>query len=523
MNSSASQPILIFLAVFVLLYIFIFYGLRSWFRRASLDIGSVALSVSQIPILIIAVLSFVKIVLAQLESIPALVWVQRGLTALIFITATYWVAQLLSQVLVYTLKQIAQTSEAQWDDVIVPILESSLPIVVYLFGSALSLQALGIDLTGVWVAVGGAAFILGFALKDILADFFSGLVLLMDTPFRFGDVISLPDGTKSVIKRVGLRVTNLYVFDQHCELYIPNSVFHGQSILNLSRPTSHYYYTLNLPVKSDADPTLVIKLMEAVILAHPDTLGKIDQKVEFIDQFYGVSGDPLKAEQKREAGRLRLLAEKKLNTQLMNIEQALDSLSAQVSQFEKGGLDFDETRRIQGDFLDICQMIGMDLISSRMTKQRRAFLLEEIREMAAKEKLIGLVREWYGFWLKDPDLLQEDHDILPQQWEQKIEFLKRKLNRLSRKFSNPSADETRLDDAVIQVSNWMRENFKTTRNEWQEPKIWLSEVREGMSKNFSIKFYVDDITLEHFERGNRVESEVNRELSWQLRRAYLSL
>jgi MscS family membrane protein len=69
---------------------------------------------------------------------------------------------------------------------------------------------------------------------------------------------------------------------------------------------------------------------------------------------------------------------------------------------------------------------------------------------------------------------------------------------------------------------WMQENFKTTRNEWQEPKIWVSEIQQA-ERNFSVKFYVDDITLEHCERGVRIKSEVNRELTWQLRRSYLSL
>jgi MscS family membrane protein len=68
----------------------------------------------------------------------------------------------------------------------------------------------------------------------------------------------------------------------------------------------------------------------------------------------------------------------------------------------------------------------------------------------------------------------------------------------------------------------MQENFKTTRNEWQEPKVWVSEIQQT-ERNFSVKFYVDDITLEHCERGVRIMSEVNRELTWQLRRSYLSL
>jgi MscS family membrane protein len=153
------------------------------------------------------------------------------------------------------------------------------------------------------------------------------------------------------------------------------------------------------------------------------------------------------------------------------------------------------------------------------SRKQRSFL----EESRSEERLIGLVRQWYQCWLKDPDLLQEDHFILPKQWEQKLEFLKRKMSRLFRKLANPAVDDSRLDDAVKNVSSWMRENFKTTRNEWQEPKVWLSDVLEGMNKNFSVKFYVDDITLEHCERGNRVESEIKRELAWQLRRAYLSL
>uniref|UniRef100_UPI001930DD9C mechanosensitive ion channel domain-containing protein n=1 Tax=Kamptonema formosum TaxID=331992 RepID=UPI001930DD9C len=62
-------------------------------------------------------------------------------------------------------------------------------------------QQLGFDLSGLLVTIGGAAFVLGFALKDILANFFSGLVLLIDTPFSFGDVVALSDGSRAVIKK----------------------------------------------------------------------------------------------------------------------------------------------------------------------------------------------------------------------------------------------------------------------------------------------------------------------------------
>jgi MscS family membrane protein len=513
------QAVLVSCVVVALLYVLVFYVLRSLFRRTSFELGSVALRVSEIPALVVAVLGILDLfVLPVLTTVPGIIWIQRVLTAAIVVVATYWVAQLLIQVVVYYLKEFSERSEAQWDDVLVPILETSVPILIYILGGSIALQAIGLNLTGLWVALGGAAFILGFALKDILSDFFSGLVLLIDTPFRFGDVVTLEDGTQTVIRQIGLRVTNLYVFNQHCELYVPNSVLHGQKILNMSRPTAHYYYTLTLPVKNDADPTQVGRLLEAVTLAHPDTLGDIDLKLQYLEQYYGCSGDPAKADQKRDAGRARLMAERALNLQLMKVEDGFDRLAEKIRQLEKSGLDGNEIREIQTDFVELCQLIGMEPTVNWSRKQRS--FLEESR---SEERLIGLVRQWYQCWLKDPDLLQEDHFILPKQWEQKLEFLKRKMSRLFRKLANPAVDDSRLDDAVKNVSSWMRENFKTTRNEWQEPKVWLSDVLEGMNKNFSVKFYVDDITLEHCERGNRVESEIKRELAWQLRRAYLSL
>ena len=46
---------------------------------------------------------------------------------------------------------------------------------------------------------------IGFAIKDILANFFSGIVLLIDTPFQFGDVLRLEDGSLGMLKKIGVR------------------------------------------------------------------------------------------------------------------------------------------------------------------------------------------------------------------------------------------------------------------------------------------------------------------------------
>jgi MscS family membrane protein len=508
--------------IIIVSYIFIFYILRLWFRQFRSDAAVVALKVSKIPALIISIILILKLFLVSLGKNELLVWIQRSFSAIIIITVTFWLVRFVTEVVVYYLREFAEKSEAQWDDVIVPLLQNTLPVIIYLAGGLLSLQALGVNLTGLWVALGGVAFILGFALQDILGNFFAGLVLLIDAPFRFGDVVTLGDANPAIIKKVGLRLTTLYVIDKHCDLYVPNNSIQSQSILNLSRPTSHYYYTLSFPVKSDADPARVIELMESVILAHPDTLGNVDLKIQVLDEYFGMSDDPKKAAKKREAGHLRLLSEKKVNALLGQVEKAFDALSETINNMEDGGLDKGEIKNLQRDFMDICRMIGMDVQSDRSSRSKRVWLEESSQAVTGDEMLIGLIRRWYKSWLNDPDLLHEDRILLPKYWEQKINLLKIKINKLFVKVSKTSSDDTRLDDGMTSLRTWMQENFKTTRNEWQEPKVWVSEIQQA-ERNFSVKFYVDDITLEHYERGVRIKSEVNRELTWQLRRAYLSL
>jgi MscS family membrane protein len=128
--------------------------------------------------------------------------------------------------------------------------------------------------------------------------------------------------------------------------------------------------------------------------------------------------------------------------------------------------------------------------------------------------MIHSVRTWYDAWLKDPNLVREDREFLPEQWEQKIGLLKKRLSRFYRTLLNPEGQETRLDDYIEEIEFWLRDSFKSSRNEWQFPKVWIAD-------DYTVRFYIDDITLENGQRGLRIQSEVHRELIWHLRQSYL--
>lgn len=221
-----------------LLYALLFYGLRSLFRDFEKDIALVTLNVSGIPLLVIFILVSLKFTLRNVAFLAVSAWDERIIEAGIVLCVSYWLSQLFVEVIAYYLKEYAQQTEAMWDDVLIPLLEGVIPIVIYLVGGFFLLRSFGVDLTGIWVTLGGATFVIGFAVKDILANFFSGLVLLIDTPFQFGDVVRLENGSIAVLQKIGIRVTQLDLFDNHSEIYIPNSNLQSQNIVNLSRPTT---------------------------------------------------------------------------------------------------------------------------------------------------------------------------------------------------------------------------------------------------------------------------------------------
>ncbi|MGD1913888.1 MAG: mechanosensitive ion channel family protein [Rivularia sp. (in: cyanobacteria)] len=513
--------------IIFVLYVLTFAILPVWFRRFSSDVAITTLRISRKPALLLTLFIGLKVSLSKLELADFEAWIDKTLSAVIIVIATYGISQLFTQVIIYYLKIYAEKSEAMWDDVLIPLLETILPIIIYVMGGSLLLESIGVNVAGLWVAIGGASFILGFAFKDSLANFLSGLVLLIDTPFQFGDIITLGNGERAIIKKIGLRVTHLYIVNDHSDMYLPNATFEKQAIINLTRPTPHYYDQIEIQTLSTADPSQVVQLMENVILAHPDTMGQIDKKIDVLEQFYGFSKPGTREEQKKQSGLERLIAEKELNHKLRELEEAFENLSTKISQFEDEGLDESEIKFIRHDYLEICQMIGLVInTDGKIGWRKKVFLEEGSLAKAGEQSLIGLVRAWYAFWLKDPDLLREDQKLLPEEWEQKIELLKRKMNRILFKVNNLSTDETRLDDTLKSIVIWLQERFKRSRTEWQDPKIWVDKIKVSgggdPQKVFLIKFFVDDIKLEHCERGNRVKNELYREMMWHLRNAYLA-
>lgn len=152
-------------------------------------------------------------------------------------------------------------------DAIAQLLRISVIITAFL----VALQSLGFNISAVLAFGGIGGIAVGFAAKDLLANFFGGLMIYLDRPFAVGDWVRSPDrDIEGTVERIGWRLTILRTFDKR-PLYIPNSIIATIAVENPSR-MSHRRIRETIGVRYDDLEKLpaIVEDVKNMLLAHPD-------------------------------------------------------------------------------------------------------------------------------------------------------------------------------------------------------------------------------------------------------------
>ena len=106
------------------------------------------------------------------------------------------------------------------------------------------LQNLGFSISGVLAFGGIGGIAIGFAARDLLANFFGAIMIYWDRPFAVGDWIRSPDREiEGTVEDIGWRLTIIRTFDQR-PLYVPNAIFASLSVENPSRMRNRRIYEI---------------------------------------------------------------------------------------------------------------------------------------------------------------------------------------------------------------------------------------------------------------------------------------
>jgi MscS family membrane protein len=162
-------------------------------------------------------------------------------------------------------------SSAKYDPTTVQGVTQVLKVFILSIGVIGTLQFLGIPLSGV-IAFGGIGGIaVGFAAKDLLANFFGGIMIFLDRPFQIGDWVRSPDKEiEGTIEHIGWRLTRIRTFDQR-PLFVPNSIFSTISLENPSRMTNRRIKAnLNLSYEDAPKIAAVLSAIENMLKTHPE-------------------------------------------------------------------------------------------------------------------------------------------------------------------------------------------------------------------------------------------------------------
>ena len=138
-------------------------------------------------------------------------------------------------------------------------------------GVLVILQSTGYSISGVLAFGGVGGLAIGFAAKDLLANFFGGLMIYLDRPFKVGDWIRSPDKEiEGTVVKVGWRLTTITTFDKR-PLYVPNSAFTTISVQNPSR-MSHRRIFETMGVRySDANKLpAIIEDVKKMLIEHAE-------------------------------------------------------------------------------------------------------------------------------------------------------------------------------------------------------------------------------------------------------------
>lgn len=112
-----------------------------------------------------------------------------------------------------------------------------LRIAILITAALMLLQKLGYSISGVLAFGGIGGIAVGFAAKDLLANFFGGLMIYLDRPFSVGDWVRSPDrNIEGTVENIGWRQTMIRTPEKR-PLYVPNSTFASIAVENPSRMT----------------------------------------------------------------------------------------------------------------------------------------------------------------------------------------------------------------------------------------------------------------------------------------------
>ena len=212
---------------------------------------------------------FAAHIVGQASGSPVFAFVTPALTVGVVAVCAWFVLRLIRNI--EELLVDADVSEVPtWDPTTATAIGKLLRLSIIISAVLVCMQSVGVNIAGLLAFGGIGGLAVGMAAKDLLANFFGGLMLYLDRPIAVGEWVRSPDrGIEGTVEEIGWRLTRIRTFDKR-PLYIPNSMFTTIIVENPSRMSNRRIHeTIGIRYDDLAQMSAITAAVEAMLRANP--------------------------------------------------------------------------------------------------------------------------------------------------------------------------------------------------------------------------------------------------------------
>jgi MscS family membrane protein len=224
-----------------------------------------------LPILIwIVGIAYAGQLVQQVTSDPLLNFVGPTRNVGVIACLTWFLLRLIRNVSRNLLLEQARTGK-EVDPTTVDALSKLSRLSLLVIATLVALQTLGFSITGILTFGGVGGIAVGFAAKDMLANFFGGLTIYMDRPFVVGEWIRSPDKElEGTVEYIGWRHTRVRAFNKN-PIYVPNALFTTIVVENPTRMTNRRIkQTIGVRYQDIARLPEIVSDVKNMLMSHPE-------------------------------------------------------------------------------------------------------------------------------------------------------------------------------------------------------------------------------------------------------------
>jgi len=158
----------------------------------------------------------------------------KTITILWILNGAWYLVRLLNSALTHYVQPMAKKSETDLDDHMLPLLQRLIKIVIVAIVAIMIIEKLGYDVSTLVAGLGLGGLAFALAAQDLLGNFFGGLAILTDKPFKVGDRLKIGTDVDGFVREIGLRTTRLETLASTM-IVVPNRKVVDAILVNVTR------------------------------------------------------------------------------------------------------------------------------------------------------------------------------------------------------------------------------------------------------------------------------------------------